>query len=90
MQKKEYKIKGNSIKVEDGKVFIFDDNKPMAKNIRNVFIYHKVGYENNKRKYFLTGSIGFLDSKHNIAAFHGVEKIILNEKSNSIEVFILI
>ena len=88
---KEYKVRGNTIMLEDGKVFIRNNEKPVAQNIKDIFISHKVGYdENNKRKYFLIGSVGFLGSKYNRATFYGVEKVIIDEENNSMEVYILI
>ena len=61
---KEIRVKGNTISLDDGKVFISDSDKPAAQNIKYIAIYHKVGYdENNKRKYFLTGTVGFIGSE---------------------------
>jgi len=86
----EHKVKGNSIKLDDGKVFISDSEKPVAQNIKYIAIYHKIGYdENNKRKYFLTGTVGFIGSEYNRATFYGVEKVIIDEENNSMEVYIL-
>ena len=88
---KEYKIRGNTIRLDEGKVFITDSEKPVAQNIKFIAISHKVGYdENNKRKYFLIGSVGFLGSKYNRATFYGVDKVIIDEENNSMEVYILI
>ncbi len=84
---KEIRVKGNIVEVEDGKVFIFNNNKPVAQNIKSIFIYHKTSY-GNSIEYFLTGSVGFISSKYNRAAFRGVEKIIVDEENNSMEVYI--
>ena len=87
---KEIRVKRNTITLDDGKVFISDDKKLVAQNIKYIAIYHKVGYdENNKRKYFLTGTVGFIGSEYNRATFYGVEKILVDEKNNSMEVYIL-
>jgi len=86
---KEIRVKGNTIILDDSKVFISDDEKPVAQNIKYITIYHKVGYDkNDKRKYLLTGTVGFIGPKHNKATFYGVEKIIVDEKNNSMEVYI--
>ena len=87
---KEIRVKGNTISLDDGRVFISDDKKPAAQNIKYIAIYHKVGYdENNKRKYFLAGTVGFIGSEYNRATFYGVEKILVDEENNSMEVYIL-
>jgi len=95
---KEIRVKGNTITLDDGKVFISNNESPIvpsvniyiAQNIKYIAIYHKVGYdENNKRKYFLTGTVGFIGSEYNRATFYGVEKILVDEENNSMEVYIL-
>ena len=87
---KKIRVKGNTVKLDDGKVFIHDKKEPAAQNIKYIAIYHKVGYdENDKREYFLAGTVGFIGSEHNRATFFGVEKIIIDEENNSMEVYIL-
>jgi len=87
---KEIRVKGNTISLDDGKVFMSDSDNPAAQNIKYITIYHKVGYdENNKRKYFLAGTVGFIGSEYNRATFYGVEKILVDEENNSMEVYIL-
>ena len=87
---KEIRAKGNTISLDDGKVFISDSDEPVAQNIKYIAIYHKVGYdENDKRKYFLAGTVGFIGSEYNRATFYGVEKILVDEENNSMEVYIL-
>ena len=88
---KEIKVKGNTIRLDDGKVFVSDEKEPVAHNIKFIAISHKVGYdENDKRKYFLTGTVGFIGSEYNRATFYGVEKVIVDEENNCMEVYILI
>ena len=86
---KEIRVKGNTVRLEDGEVFISDTEKSIAQNIKNVFIYYKASCENDKTEYFLTGSVGFIDSEYNIATFFSVEKLIVDKKNNSMEVYIL-
>ena len=86
---KEIRVRENTIELDDGKVFISDSENPVAQNIKSIFINHKSGYENDKRKYSLTGSVGFIGSEYNRATFYGVEKILVDEENNSMEVYIL-
>lgn len=87
---KEIRVKGNTVTLDDGKVFVSDEKEPVAQNIKYIAISHKVGYdENNERKYFLAGTVGFIGSEYNRATFFGVEKIIVDEENNSMEVYIL-
>ena len=88
---KEIRVKGNTVRLDDEKVFIHNKKEPVAHNIKFIAISHKVGYdENNKRKYFLTGTVGFIGSEYNRATFYGVEKITIDEENNFMEVYILI